>query len=217
MTNTRPVRIWSLGDSITQGSVGGSLTDPAGGYRKPLRDALFAAGYAFLMVGTLTGGELPAQLHDGHNGATIESLREEREAWQDAVQPDLVLLMAGTNNQVNVGQPERRAGAAFGLMRLVEEIIAGTGHPSVIVAEIPPADLTLRPYSPDTPELIARYNAAITATVTAAEGRGLPVSIVSPGLTTADLSDGVHPNASGYAKISTAFLAAAVTYFEGLD
>ena len=213
-----PVRIWCVGDSITEGAISGSTASPGGGYRATIRANLFAAQRAFLFVGTLTGSDLPATKHDGHGGYTIELIRANRAAWQATALPDLVLLMLGTNNLVTVNRArEMRDGGAFGLLRLVEELASGAGDPAVIVSAISPVDLTVAGYSPDTPGLITRFNTVAQAGVLARAAQGLPVSWVNPSLTTADLSDGVHPTAAAYTgKIAPAFQTAVDAYFGGL-
>ena len=103
--------VMPLGDSITVG-----VGDPrGGGYRDPLYTQLTNAGHTFQFVGTLSSS--PTELltsagqqnHEGHGGYVIEAGTSGREGIRDnittylgATDPDLILLMIGTND-VHIG------------------------------------------------------------------------------------------------------------------
>lgn len=214
MTNSRLVRLWCVGDSVT---AGGNAA-PTGAYRHGLRADLLAEGYAFLMVGSVAGNEYgtesPILYHDGQRGYNVERLMQDIVELQDEARPDLALLMIGTNNFATMWRADVREGASGLAVRLIETILAGTGRPHLVVSSIPPADHITTP--PGTNALIDRYNADLEAAVTARAALGASLAWVDPELTTADLVDTVHPNDAGYLKIRNAFKAACDDYFEAL-
>ena len=108
------LKVLALGDSITFGC-GSDAAAPdwfaccnslSGGYRAPLWAALngSAINASILMVGTESNGPswVPAEqrAHEGHPGWTITQIRGLQPKWEQLT-PDVVLLMAGTND---VGQ-----------------------------------------------------------------------------------------------------------------
>lgn len=105
------VRVLPLGDSITFGC-GSDAAPPdwyacctplSGGYRAPLWAALNGSGVnaTIQMVGTQSNGPAwvpePQRAHEGHPGWTINEIAGLQAKWV-ALQPDVVLLMAGTND-----------------------------------------------------------------------------------------------------------------------
>ena len=87
-----------LGDSITRGKGDGNLS--VGGYRAFLEDQLAAGGYSFDFVGSLVEGppSLADKDHEGHGGLRIDQIGAQVQAWLGAADPDVVLLMIGTND-----------------------------------------------------------------------------------------------------------------------
>ena len=208
------MRLWCLGDSLTEGSIGGSVSSPGGGYRQPLRTALLAAAVDVTFVGTIAGADTPSTAHDGHGGYSIGMIRADRAPWQATALPDVTVLLAGTNNLVTVATaPEHREGAAYDLLRLIREVYRD-GNPSIVVVALPPVDLSIRAYRADVPGLITRFNQLAETLVDDLIGQGLPVAWVDPGLTTADLNDGVHPDADGYVLIANAVLPAVLALLD---
>ena len=112
-----PVRIMALGDSITAG-VGPRGSDiGGGGYRGELEALLDAAGYHYEMIGSRSdySGRVHAPAHEGWPGYVVRSLPSDpgRELLGSvttsalaAYDPDVVLLMAGTNDLLRL---ERRS------------------------------------------------------------------------------------------------------------
>lgn len=108
------LRILPLGDSLTFGC-GSDAAPPlwyaccdstSGGYRAPLWAALNGStiNASVLMVGTVSAGPawMPVEQrgNEGHPGWTISQINGLKNTWV-SLQPDVVLLMAGTND---VGQ-----------------------------------------------------------------------------------------------------------------
>ena len=102
------VRILPLGDSLTLGF--GSATEGAGsegGYRLHLAARLRAEGLAVDFVGSQSNG--PAALdgrdHEGYNGYAVAQIAGVADAAMAAFAPDIVLLLAGTNDQIEAVPP----------------------------------------------------------------------------------------------------------------
>ena len=119
-----PVRIWPLGDSITQGALGPSRGVP-GGYRGFLDLSLQAAGVEHQFVGSLQTNatavlEVRGQAaHDGHPAFYLDEVSAGVDGWVsahaysgghwvDGLDPDLVLLHIGTNDVIHRVDPQRR-------------------------------------------------------------------------------------------------------------
>jgi len=140
-----PVSIMPFGDSITQGY--NEKPPGTGGYRGPLGEALTAAGIDFKFVGATKSNsdKLPPaqQYYNGFSGYPISAMLRNLDAnyaynldnsggaagnaggfWmtnprgQGPLQPDIILLMAGTNEflkgndhgGVSTDPPDKRAG-----------------------------------------------------------------------------------------------------------
>jgi len=208
--------IWLLGDSITYGA------GHAGGYRDPLCRDLTARGCTFKFVGTLTSNstqllsEAGQTHHDGHSGYTIadatdisgkprRGLYQSVDSWcRELARPNLILLMIGTND-LNIDY--RIDTAPHRLDLLVTRLFGHYPDARLLIATLPDAEQNNR-YRHGATENYAMavrdYNAGIAAVVTKHRAMGQAVSLVPmhPALTLADLRDGLHPKAEGYAKMA---------------
>lgn len=94
------LRVVALGDSITAGgftSHGAWKVGP--GYRWDLAQMSNWIGSNLQFVGTLKDGPWPAtQAHEGHSGKRVEEIRDLVRGKIAALQPDVILLLAGTND-----------------------------------------------------------------------------------------------------------------------
>ncbi|GAB3979034.1 hypothetical protein GCM10029978_073330 [Actinoallomurus acanthiterrae] len=187
-----PLRVMSLGDSITDG------LQTLGGYRSDLWQYMTADGMSVDFVGSRSNG--PAQLGDraeeGHPGWRIHQLAVHVRAWLRTYRPDVVLLHIGTNDVI---QRSALPQAPARLAALVDLITGTLPNAQVYVATIVPlAD-------PAGDDLARRYNAAIPGIVAARVAHGRHVHLVDmhAALTKTDLSvDGVHPSDGGYSKMA---------------
>ena len=195
-----------------------------GGYRQLLQNKLAAGGFSYLFVGKEDDGQ-PANNtgfsagmanpnHEGYGSFRIdETLNGGTEEGHSAppigstlatYQPDVVMLMIGTND---ILQNFNLAGAPGRLDALVGSIF--TSRPSVrlLLASVTPLSNASR-------EAAAQaYNAAMPGIVAKYRGLGDDVSFVDmhAALNPAtDLTDGIHPTAAGYQKIADTWYAAAV-------
>jgi lysophospholipase L1-like esterase len=191
------VRVMPLGDSITEG------TQVPGGYRIGLWQRLAAGGYRVDFVGTQYNG--PASLgdhdHEGHPGWRIDQIDANIGGWLSTARPRTVLLHIGTND---VLQNYNLAGAPSRLSTLIDHITAGAPTADVFVS-------TIIPLASASQEAAARtFNAAVPGIVQSKVNAGQHVHLVDmhAALTTADLTDGIHPNAAGYDKMAATWYAA---------
>nr|AFY23019.1 cellulose-binding family protein [uncultured bacterium] len=184
-----PVRVMPLGDSITDGF------NVPGGYRIDLWQKIVAGGRSADFVGSQTNGpgNLGDRNHEGHSGWTIAQIDANIVNWLRTFTPRTVLLHIGTNDMYG-SDP---AGAPARLSTLIDRITTTAPNADVFVATIVPisfADQTVR-----------TFNATIPGIVQSKVNAGKRVHLVDMyrALTTADLADGVHPNAGGYSKMAT--------------
>ena len=191
-----PVRILPLGDSITTG------VGAAGGYRASLYARLRNAGYAVDFVGTKTSNGaagLPDNDHEGHNGFRMDQLNAGLDLWLDAdPDPDVVLLLIGTND---FAQNSDLANATNRLENLIVRVATARPYARILVS-----NLLLRTDDAWTEAAIqSQFNPYIPGIVTrqAALGRRVTFVDLRSLVGAADLSDGVHPNQSGYTKLAS--------------
>jgi len=189
------VRVIPLGDSITEG------TQVPGGYRIGLWQRFTSGGFRVDFVGTQFNG--PTSLgdhdHEGHPGWRIDQIDANIVGWLQATTPHTVLLHIGTND---VLQNFNLSTAPSRLSTLVDHITNTAPTAEVFVAEI-------IPLANASQDAAARsFNSTIPGMVQSKVNAGKHVHLVDmhSALTTADLTDGVHPTAGGYDKMAATWL-----------
>lgn len=188
------VKVMPLGDSITDGF------NVPGGYRINLWQRLAAGGYTVDFVGSgFNGpGNLGDHDHEGHSGWRIDQIDANIVGWLQAYTPRTVLLHIGTND---INQNFDVAHAPARLSALIDKIRATVPNVELFVAQITPeSDPTLE-------SRVVTYNAALPDIV-AQKGSMTHLVDMHSAITTADLADGVHPNATGYDKMGDRWFAA---------
>ncbi len=192
------VRIMPLGDSLTKGYGDGYSTAWTVGYRADLYNRLTAAGLKVDFVGSQRSGTTtPDPDHEGHSGWQIDQLSRNATRWVKRYQPDVVLLMAGTND-INHKTDLAHAPARLGL--LIDRVLAAEPGVMVMVATIP----ARRPPSKRAAETAA-FNRGVIAQVAARWRAGKPVSLVPMYVlhpAADEYRDAVHLNHCGYLKLS---------------
>ncbi|KAL2066782.1 hypothetical protein VTL71DRAFT_2854 [Oculimacula yallundae] len=131
--NGKKLRILTIGDSITVG-VGGSEDI---GYRSRLVENL---GNNVVFAGTETKGSVPDNYYAAWSSETIQAISN-KTAPSLAHRPNLVLLMAGTNDASTSAFNREGcdpSGAATRLGALVDKILAAVSNVTILVAVIPP-------------------------------------------------------------------------------
>lgn len=196
-----PIKIMPLGDSITDGYF------VPGGYRIDLESAIENRGYAIDFVGSLSNGPdtLLDKNHEGHSGWRIEELHDRVVEWLQAFQPDIILLLIGTNN---IGQLDRVETATYRLNKLIDTIFQTAPNVKLFVASIPPiGEQTLN-------QRVIKYNQEIEPLVKQKQQAGKAVTFVDlySILSLEDLPDGVHPDREGFRKIAGVWEAALLAH-----
>ncbi|WFE36349.1 FG-GAP-like repeat-containing protein [Micromonospora sp. WMMD975] len=189
------LRVLPLGDSITFG-VGGT---PAGtGYRARLWDQLAAKPGALDFVGSVDSGQLPDTDHEGHPRWRISQIDQlVGDCTVRRYRPNVVTLHIGTND---MAYGDDLAAAPARLKALIEHILRLAPETTVLVATLVPSSTSV------TNTRIQQYNARIPGIVDELRAEGLSVRLVSMNaVTTADLTDSLHPNNTGYRKMADAF------------
>ena len=193
---TLPARqaLMPLGASITYGYDGVSTQ---GGYRAGLWSDLHDDGLDVDFVGSLSDGPttMPDRDHEGHSGWRIDQIAAAVNPWLNTYKPDFITLLLGTNDMV---QNYDVANAPARMHSLIDQIIGQLPNCTVMLASLPPAG------DPTINARVQAYNAALPAIAVSERAAGRQVYFVSmANLTTADLiSDGIHPNPTGYAKLA---------------
>ncbi|MEV8504983.1 ricin-type beta-trefoil lectin domain protein [Actinoplanes sp. NPDC051475] len=188
------VRVMPLGDSITDGY------NVPGGYRIKLWQQMAADARTVDFVGSGFNG--PAALgdhdHEGHSGWKIRDIDASIDGWLRTSAPRTVLLHIGTND---INGNDDVANAPARLSALIDRIRNLAPVAEVFVATITPiAD-------PAGEQRVRTFNAAVPGIV-AQKGARTHLVDLHAALTTADLADGLHPNAGGYDKMAVAWYAA---------
>lgn len=182
------IKVMPLGDSITDGY------NIPGGYRIDLEDK----GIPINFVGSLSNGpsSLSDKNHEGHSGWRIDEIQGSVVNWLNTYQPQYVLLLIGTNDVLqnyNLSQAPNR------LATLIDTITNTLPNANVFVGTLPP--LSNSGHNAN----VVTFNNAIPGIINQRRSQGKLVHQVNlyNALSTSDLADGVHPNASGYSKIAT--------------
>ncbi|MEV7969367.1 ricin-type beta-trefoil lectin domain protein [Sphaerisporangium sp. NPDC088356] len=188
------VPVMPLGDSITDGF------NVLGGYRINLWQRMASGGYTVDFVGSGFNG--PASLgdhdHEGHSGWRIDQIDANIVGWLQSYTPRTILLHIGTND---MGQNYDIANAPARLSALIDKIRANAPTVELFVAQVTPAA------DPAFESRIQGFNAAVPGIV-AQKGPMTHLVDMHTGFTTADLADGLHPNAGGYDKMAARWFSA---------
>lgn len=188
------LRILPFGDSITfgEGSTDGN------GYRLALSNLLTQNGKKHKYIGSVQAGTMTNNDNEGHGGFQIVAVGLTGKP-DYALRPNVVLLMAGTNDIVfdnEIVQAPSRLGD------LVEEIAAACPDAAVLVGTLVPL------LNPGWASMIADFNSAVPGIITDIADKGKKVGLVDMGRVTTTYinpSDGIHPTDDGYEKIAEAW------------
>ena len=191
-----------LGDSITLGV--------NGGYRNNLYAGLQQNNCGVSYVGTESdpSTRVADKHHEGHSRFGIDQVADKVNTWISDTQPNIILLMIGTNDTAwwttqNADEIAARHNA------LLDQLRTARPNAWVFVASIPPQTSTIiEPINVDRVDLTQEVNAIIRKNVEARTATGERVRFVDVHsvLSTADLYDGIHPTEEGHAKIAQKFL-----------
>ncbi|MDR3081962.1 MAG: GDSL-type esterase/lipase family protein, partial [Streptomyces sp.] len=193
--------VMPLGDSITEGAM--SSTDI--GYRAELYNALKRNTDSLDFVGSLQHGpaSAPDRDHEGHSGWRIDLLSANINSWLVASKPNVITLMAGTND---INQGGSAQSALSRMDSLLGRIHASAPDMTVLLGSIAPVDPDNARWGRFQP-VIDTFNAGLPGLVDTWRDKGMKVRFVdNSAVTPADISsDGLHPKDSGYTKMARAF------------
>jgi len=194
--------IMPLGDSITVGV--------NGGYRNNLYTGLQQNNCGVSYVGTLSdvNTRVADKRHEGHSGLTIGDIAGGVNAWLASTQPNIILLMIGTNDiMAFTNENADQIGARHNA--LIDQLRAARPNAWIFVASIPPqSSLIIPAVNVDRAVLAQQLDVVIRKNVEARVAAGQRVRFVGvySALTTMDLYDGIHPTEAAHAKVAQKFL-----------
>ncbi|PIG90435.1 hypothetical protein CSQ79_26670 [Gloeocapsopsis sp. IPPAS B-1203] len=201
--NTTP-RIMPLGDSITAGEH--NVEPTPGTYRIQLWKNLGADNLSVDFVGSQFNGppSLGDKNHEGRGGWTIDQIAGlvDRGIIK-TYQPQIVLLMIGTNDVLRSNSLNTIAGD---LSSLIDRISNESSSTRIFVSSIAPIDPAAK--GTTLSNLAKNFNALLPDLVRDKVAQGKKVTYINAGgsLNFNDLvSDGFHPNVTGYNKIGNAW------------
>jgi lysophospholipase L1-like esterase len=195
--------VMPLGDSITEGYVGRPDNSPGThtpGYRGPLITDLKVRGISIDYVGALTDSF--GMKHDGWDGLRIDQIDAHAKADVLRLQPQSVIVLAGAND---LREGASTATAESRMNTLIGDIFRADPNATVYLCSLVPVGHNA------TNKLFTRaqeetFNAILPGIVSHWGALGHTIYFVDiyhdAGITTADLSDGLHPLPPGYAKIA---------------
>jgi lysophospholipase L1-like esterase len=230
ISRAEPVRVMALGDSITAGVGANGVHVKDGGYRGTLAERLQRDGYHVTFVGSRTdyADNLSNSAHEGWPGYVVRSFPSDpgpgqllggltRKAMEEN-DPDVILLMAGTNDLLRL---QKRA-SGYSLQNILQsidleinEIVSLNPNVFVIVAPVvdsPKIDAcSLEMFAGRAGCAAANgatANESIKSIVDGYAQRGYRVSLASAMATAvprdlAHFPDGIHPSGpGGYAAVA---------------
>ena len=211
-----PVKIMPLGDSITHGydaTIGEDQEGLTQGYRGVLFGYLQSAGYSVDFVGSLEAGFSVQPLfdtdHEGHDGFSAEGgpygdILSNVQGYLSANPADVILLHIGTND-ISFGNQDPSEVEA-----ILDEIERCRPNTLVFLARI-----INRTDGAGLRSSTTAFNDAVEAMALERIKRGDPLVMVN--LESAldyldDMSDALHPNSDGYAKMAAVWRDAVTPY-----
>ncbi len=186
------------------------MSSDGGGYREALFKLAVAANQKITFTGSQTNGPTSVIVNgttltfpknnEGHSGWTIDQIAGLVPSPAMSTLPNIVLLMAGTND---VYAASGQATMNTRLGSLIDKVVAAAPDALVVVA-------TLTPLSNASWNTTANtYDGQIPAVVQARASQGKHVVLVDMSkMPVANLSDGIHPNDTGYAYMANIWYAA---------
>ncbi|MBD2102616.1 GDSL-type esterase/lipase family protein [Leptolyngbya sp. FACHB-261] len=190
---SNPLKIMPLGDSNTRGK-----DADIAGYRDDLWNLLLGDGFSLDFVGSQSRGPVNTDPdHEGHGGWTIGEITGSVNGWLNTYQPNVALLMIGTNDvlqDLNLGNAPNR------LSNLIDQITNRLPGVQLLVSSIPPIARSAQDQ-----QQVQAFNATIPGIVQTKVDQNKKVTFVDifPSLSSSDfLEDAIHFNENGYNKIA---------------
>ncbi|MCT7985383.1 SGNH/GDSL hydrolase family protein [Laspinema sp. A4] len=211
LTQSNPLKIMPLGDSNTRGR-----GEDIAGYRDDLWMLLNNSGFNVDFVGSATTNPPNSwnqsygfdRNHEGHGGYAISGstyagagdLMSNIDNWLNAATPDVILLMAGTNDFIFQNTTAQETINELGT--LIDKIFAWSSDVSVLISSIAP----LAPNQGLSQEA-ALYNNMIPGLLGSDRYQQNNLSFVDTRnlFTLNDLYDGIHFKPQGYTTLANAW------------
>jgi lysophospholipase L1-like esterase len=212
------IAVMPLGDSLTHGYINNNNPDnEVGGYRRYLWELLQSDGITNVnFVGSLANG-IPTidPDHEGHGGWTVSDIDGAVQGWLAASQPDIILLLAGTNDIIQGATP---ATALTRLNALLDKIHTLRPTAKILLANLPGARANPDSiFAPVTPAAVSAFNSGLPAMVSTRVALGWSIELVDVfgsagldrGAASSDYSvDGLHLSLAGYSKFANLWYSA---------
>lgn len=190
IANGVALRILPMGDSITFGF---QSTD-GNGYRQQLLDLLPDNPTTY--IGSQHSGNMTNNNNEGYSGRMIDEIASDVAASGSyAMRPNLVLIMAGTND---INEDNLTATAPDRLSALIDQVRDACPDAAILVGEITPIA------NDDAEARAVVFDAAIPG-IAASKFHVAAVNM-SSFVPETDLVDGLHPDDSGYDLMAAAWL-----------
>jgi lysophospholipase L1-like esterase len=190
-----PAEIMCVGDSITVGSDGGAARwVERSGYRLHLWRLLRLDGYAVSMVGPYTnGGAYPGwdRNHAGVGGETTANILTRIDAQMSTYAPDLVILLAGTNDL-------KGGSSAANTLDRIDQLLTAIGPTPCVLSTIP----LLTSYQTKT----NTFNAGLPSEADKHSHATFVDGAAGVSAANDLIDDGVHPNGPGYLQLADQLL-----------
>ncbi|MBK8900829.1 MAG: hypothetical protein IPM53_06595 [Anaerolineaceae bacterium] len=207
-------RIMPLGDSITFGTYGSGDPRPSAlvtGYRQPLYLSLTNSSYDVDFVGGLIAGQSATPAfdpeHEGHGGWTASQVAVTVYDWLVASQADIILLHIGTNNPTT---------SPIHVENILNEIDRYENDFNVDITVVLARIINRTFYNPRI--TIFNQNIEAMALDRVANGDDIIVVDMESALNySTDMADNLHPNETGYTKMSNVWFAALDALFAACD
>ncbi|KAI1338356.1 SGNH hydrolase-type esterase domain-containing protein [Xylariaceae sp. FL0016] len=172
------------------------------GWRKDFRDRVVATGSDVNMIGSARMGDMLDNDCEGHMGFTIERIHEEAKLVVPAMQPNLVVLLAGANNIYQLVDVEHADQHLEDLIRYILEV---SPQATVILSTLLLS--LLPPCVPLNDDVNKRYRQLYRKLE--AENKPVVLAELHPDSGLPDRpeagdigGDGAHPTDEGYAKMA---------------
>jgi len=199
-----PLKIMPLGDSLTAG--GYNLEKKwyvGGGYREPLWNSLKSLGMEVQFVGSLKHGNFESPQHEGHSGWRIEQVHAITKQAIEEYQPDVILLILGSNDLIQKFHV-KTAPARF--LEMVKKILIW--KPDIKLFAASPVITNNSSINQRINEYSVRIKSGVRDLQSDHPDLIWVDMLEKSKLTKDDLTDGVHPTALGYQKMSDVWLEA---------
>ena len=207
-SSNESVKIMPLGDSITYGYtkfLNGTVDPDPAGYRQELWVDLNNSGYNVDFVGSLSSGDSKSPPyfdtdHEGHGGRTASWINSQLNGYLNTSAPDIVLYHIGTNSLYDDDVIQ----AALDANESLRIIYAYDPDVTVFLAKIILTTDSAQNNRTRSYNLLLEEHAGYWSD----NGYSIVVVDMETALTPAVypegdfISDGLHPNANGYAKMA---------------